>query len=287
MDMSLAGEWIAEAPGNAAVHGYHLSRLYAPWLNLPALIRASEEITPAGQREFHNSDLGLPFVPPGGGASVDTLDRCRGDYALEDYAGQPCVMGVDVGLKLHVVIRQYHDPWYGDNEHPDPPASLWFADTVDRFDELTALAKRFHVRQTVIDAQPETRAAIAHALRDEAEESWISYYSHSLEEPEYTSGDGVVPNQVHANRTLALDAVYDRFRDGTAQLPRDARQLGGRVREGYGEYYREVLVPTRSYEDDAHGNPTARWSKDGDDHYPHAEVYCYLAGRAPSGSGVW
>ena len=107
MDVRLEGEWRAEAPGNTDIRGYHLSRLYSPWANLAAMVRASAADTPAALQEFHNSDLGEVFAPPGGGLSLELLDRCRRDYGLDAYAGQPCDMGVDVGLKLHVVIREH------------------------------------------------------------------------------------------------------------------------------------------------------------------------------------
>ena len=107
MDVRAKGRWIAEAPGNARIHGYHLSRLYSPWVNIAAMIEASESSSFAGQQEFFNSDLGEVFNAPGQDLSPDTLDRCRGDYTLDQYAGQGCAMGVDVGTKLHVVIREW------------------------------------------------------------------------------------------------------------------------------------------------------------------------------------
>ena len=54
-----------------------------------------------------------------------------------------------------------------------------------------------------------------------------------------------------------------RFRDGHAPLPRDARQLGGRLNEGIGEYYRQVLAPQRTLERAADENWVARWSDHG------------------------
>ena len=65
-----------------------------------------------------------------------------------------------------------------------------------------------------------------------------------------------------------------------AALPRDAQRLGGRVKQGYGEYYRELLTLKRTLERDDQGNVVARWLDTGrDDHYAHAEAYCLLAGE--------
>ena len=149
------GRWEAQAPGNPRIHGYHLSRLYSPWCDLQALIEASRSETPRALQEFHNSDLGETFAPPGGGLTLDDLDRCRGDYVLEEYADQPCVMGVDVGLKLHVVIREYHDRKEREANAATSPR-LWWAGTVDSFGDLGPLLERFKVEGAVIDALPET-----------------------------------------------------------------------------------------------------------------------------------
>ena len=105
MDIRRRGRWVAQAPGNR-VRGYHLSRLSSPWLNVTQLVAASEAPTLSGQQEFMNADLGEPFTHDGGGLSLAVLDRCRTAYRLEEYAGQRCVMGVDVGRHLHVVIRE-------------------------------------------------------------------------------------------------------------------------------------------------------------------------------------
>ena len=81
-----------------------------------------------------------------------------------------------------------------------------------------------------------------------------------------------------------------RFHDGTAQLPCTARQLGGRVDGGAGAYYRELLAPHRTLEQDAHGNWVARWLEHGKaDHFAHAEAYCHAADAiaARSGLSVW
>ena len=129
MDLLVQGTWRAEAPGNADIHGYHLG-LYSPWANLPAMIAASQAETPSGLQEFHNSDLGEVFSPPGAGLSLDAIDRCRRDYTLEEYAGQPCDLGVDVGIKLHVVIREHvhkvvRRPNGVRGERRDRPPRLW------------------------------------------------------------------------------------------------------------------------------------------------------------------
>ena len=91
-------------------------------------------------------------------------------------------------------------------------------------------------------------------------------------------------------RTQAIDEMVERFRAGTTELPRDARRLGGRVADGSGAYYRELLAPQRTLEQDAQGNWVARWSEHGRaDHFAHAEVYCRAADEiaARTGWSMW
>jgi hypothetical protein len=53
------------------------------------------------------------------------------------------------------------------------------------------------------------------------------------------------------------------------------------VKQGYGEYYRELLALKRTLERDEQGNFVARWLDSGrDDHFAHAEAYCLLASKS-------
>ncbi len=279
LDTRSKGEWVAHAPGNDRIHGYHLSRLYSPWLDLRQMIAASEATTPAALQEFQNSDLGETFVPPGGGLSLDALDRARCDYDLAEYAGQPCVMGVDVGLRFHVVIREDTLQQVVTDElitwgRQDRVSQLWFAGEVETWDDLVALRRRFNVGITVVDSQPEVHAAREFAARDH-ESIWLARYLPSATEVvcEYYP-----VRTVQIDRLIALDATFQRFREGEVLLPCAARSLGGHVRDGIGEYYREMTALRRTLEQDSNGNWRARWV-DGSrpDHYAHAELYCWLA----------
>ena len=84
LDLYAPGEWRPAAPGNSAIRGYHLNRLYSPLANIRQMIEASQATTPSGLQEFHNSDLGEVFSPPGGSITLDQLDRCRRDYELSE-----------------------------------------------------------------------------------------------------------------------------------------------------------------------------------------------------------
>lgn len=270
MLVTAQGRWVAEAPGNAVVHGYHLNRLYSPWLDVGALIEASGATTLVELQRFQNEDLGEVFTPPGGGLSMNDLDACRGNYTFADYRGEPCVMGVDVGNFLHVVVRQLPE----EQERWVRPR-LWFAGAVADFAQLDVLYRQFNVQGCVIDERPETRKATEFAQSHER--TFVARYDRR--DPPHETEEGY-PGIFHLNRTEAIDAAFDRFRNGQAELPRDARQLGGRVRDGQGDYYRQLLTPQRTVESDAAGNRTVRWFDNGKpDDFAHAEVYALFAER--------
>ena len=289
MNVLAKGRWLAQAPGND-VHGYHISRLYSPWANIPEMIEASKAITPFAVQEFQNSDLGETFVPPGGNLSIDIIDRCRREYDLSEYRGQSCSMGIDVGHRCHVVIRQRQT----DEERAGGLSfvpRLWFAGDV-AFAELDELVKRFNVRSVVIDAFPETLAATQFAKRHGSRVA-LAHYDRYESGYQRLRARRDEPAVYHINRTDALDEVMQCFRQQTIELPRDAaaRALGGNVKQGLGEYYRELLVPKRTIEQDSQGNWRAKWIDDRRaDHYAHAELYAMLAGKPISNfsfGSVW
>ncbi len=60
---------------------------------------------------------------------------------------------------------------------------------------------------------------------------------------EWVSAEDRCPAGFRLNRLEAIEQALQRFHDGLALLPIDARALGGRMRAGHGEYYRELQAP--------------------------------------------
>ncbi len=277
LDLWAPGRWEGAAPGNDMIHGYHLNRLYSPLANIPQMVYESQATTPAALQEFKNSVLGETFVPPGGKLTLDVLDRCRRDYQMPSGSGAETFLGVDVGTKLHVVIRQSLD-----DERRRSRAL--FIGELDTFAELYDLARRYNVRTAVVDALPEQRAAAEYA-RNADHQVYLAYYSRTEPGHEYARENGVYVYKI--NRNEALDAMFDAFQSQAAGLPKDARRLGGRVKDGLGEYYREMLALSRVLERNAQGNWVVRYVDAGKaDHYAHAEAYCLLGfGRLRRSAG--
>jgi len=287
MNTSLRGRWIAEKPGNSEMHGYQINRLYSPWVDIPAMIAASESSTPAGQQEFMNSDLGAVYTQPGSGLTTDDLDSCRREYSMSNYAGQRCDMGVDVGVNFHVVIRESTLMKYKQNDNTDTRNSggsrrLWYAGTIRDVSELEDLIERFNIVTCVIDALPETR--ITSALARKYPNVWVAYYSRRTGGTEKKQSSYEAPRSLHMNRAEAIDTAFQLFRDRKTELPTNAKFLGGSVRRGSGAYYRQLLSPQRTLEQDANGNWSPRWiSSSSEDHFAHAEVYAAQANQVSAG----
>jgi hypothetical protein len=181
-------------------------------------------------------------------------------------------MGVDVGVTCHVIIREATPLQVMGNDVPFR-ARLRFAGTVTSFAELAPLMEKYKVDATCIDLYPETQLVTQFATSCRRR-VFLADYDH-YQPGHKLSGD---MRTISANRTDVLDEMVDRFRRGLLPLPADARYLGGRVKEGYGEYYREMMALGRTLERDAHGNPRAKWVDNRKaDHYFHSEVYCMLA----------
>lgn len=235
-------------------------------------------------------------------------------------------MGVDPGRVLHVVIREcppeprvsqsFVAPYrpipeaYIDRDTGKPPpliaqrygqtlrgadaatatksekelGRLVFVAEVPTFEELDGLMDRFNVRHCVVDSQTETHKASDFAKKYPGVVSLARY---GRQEPGTETKRYDEVTVVSANRAEIIDEVVERFRTSKATLPEDARELGGRMKQGRGEYYREMVAMTRVKEEDRRGNWVARWVNNSkDDHYAHAEVYALLAAREARRSSV-
>lgn len=183
---------------------------------------------------------------------------------------------MDVGLKLHVVIREQIPKLRRPTAAAASSARLWFVGTVRTFAEFEALMQRFHVGSCVIDALPETRQAADFAHRNRGAH-W-AYYTAGPDGHRARAFEGGV-RTVRLDRTQAIGEMVARFRKGTVALPQNARQLGGHVVAGLSAYYRELLAPQRTLEQDAHESWVAHWSEHcRPDQFAHSEVYCLAAG---------
>lgn len=257
------GEWIAKYPGRET-HGYHLSKLFASTTTVAELWEKFQKALTDDTKlqVFFNSDLGLPFAGQGSKLTDDLLNSCRGDYLMPVEA-EPCIMGVDVGKRLHVVVRQIL---------PGEKLRLVFAGTVPSFTDLDILMGRFNTVSIAIDSMPETRA-VQEFIARHPHKAWMVRYQQKI-----TDMTRDEENRVLAiDRTQAMDRVMSFFRRRAFLLPKNAQSLDR------GDYYRLLKAPTRIYNVERNA---FEWLGD-PDHYFHSEVYCLLAYVARGEFRVW
>lgn len=265
LDPLAPGRWLTAGPPDAEIRGYQLNRLTLPNPPLREMRLALDGAVPTSKETFYRQDLGQPFTSPEARLTPEVLNACiepwRPELPLKVY-----VMGIDVGRKLHVVIRgRKNERWY-----------LYAAFTADSFEQLEGCFTRYNIDCCVVDALPETREA-KRFQQSHIGVVWLAQYTQQGIEPEWSYGDGLV----RAPRTLLLDEMLHRFREKTYVLPPDVHALA------QGEYFRHLQAPVRITELDAWGHPVASYKHRQPDDFAHAEVYATLAAIRASLSEGW
>lgn len=260
------GRWHAGNP-LAKYHSYHLSQLYRPRTDLRAVAAELADSSIHTRTQAVNQYLGEPFSPEGGQLSQEELTRVtRAPFDTREVAGiQDCWMGIDVGTRLHCVIRHRSDRWDGVVRN-----YVVAAVEVDTFDEAAALMHRFGVAVCVVDALPEVRAVFAFQQRFPGQ----VYAAHYVEGQAMaiTSG-GQDPTQYYRltlDRTVGMDTVAAEIRGGAVLFPSDAASIPG--------FFAHLKAPVRLIEPGANGIIRARYREGArPDHYFHAAVYAHYA----------
>lgn len=249
------GRWTARRPDESDIRGYQLNRLALPNPPLHDMRMALDGKIPTSKETFHRQDLGQPFTSPESRLTPDILDSC-----IEPWRPQAPlrmnVMGIDVGRKLHVVIRgRLKERWY-----------LLEAFTADSFEDIEQCFGCYNIVWCVVDALPETREA-KRFQEAHVGTVWLAQYVQQGLEPEWSHYEWLVK----APRTLILDETLRRFREGIYVLPPEVRAIED------GEYFRQLQAPVRTTEFDRWGHPVAVYKHRQPDDFAHAEVYATLA----------
>lgn len=263
------GRWVADQPGQSAIRGYQLNRLVLTNPPLIAMRMAMEGSLPTTKETFYRQDIGIPWVSEDARLTLDDLDRCRADLQFDQsiLRCRDVVMGVDVGTRLHVVIRgRYNDRWH-----------LLRAVACTEFEELDALIKAYNVSRCVVDALPERRA-VRDFFRRHMGLVRLCIYIKDAISAHWDWTDGVA--YVRVARTLAMDDWLHSFKSGLFAVPENYRELCD------GEYVKHLLAPVRVIELDGYGQPVAAYKHTRPDDFAHAEVYAMLA-TTRTGGGVF
>jgi len=259
IDRRGAGEWIPENP-NAAIRGYHITKLFSANVKLRDLVRRYEagENNPESMVRFYNGDLGEAYDAPGVRIARTDLDDLVENYPQGQASG-PCFVGVDVGTVLHVIVG---------NLCSDGKVRLVLIKTIQGIEDLSDLGmeiSRYDVRTGVIDERPEVRFARKLAYRYRR---WFMC--------RYAAGKrdaiDLKAKVVSVDRTSALDAVKEAVNLKSIILPADALSIP--------DFVDHMTALTRVYDPDANGGEGAYgWAGTRADHYFHALGYMLVAKR--------
>lgn len=258
------GEWVAEYPSRD-VTGFHLTRLFSPHANVIDMVESLITVDESYRKEAVNQDWGLPYKPRGGQLTDHDLMQCEADYRMGIVEGERVFMGVDVGSRIHVVLRR------GANNQGKRALRLVL--TVESLDEVGRLIRAYNVRRCVIDALPETSAARSLQRDLPAGKVFLCYFNENRDPSpfQFDPKRGILS----MDRTRGLDALMAQFYLRENLLPAD---IDARAPEYKGHLKSLVRVIDRgrgrgSYSD------TAKYVSSGDDHYAFAELYCLAASQ--------
>ena len=265
LDMA-AGEWVPQFQSRS-IHGYRISQLISSKVD-PAEIMEEYRHTRYPER-FYNLKIGIPWADLERRVDAATVLSLCTDAPLLESSEANCVMGVDTGRSLHVVILQEVDI-------ADKNQRLVYLAECHDFSELSALIKRFRVDQCVIDSLPET-----HATREFAKaHHGVVYMSRFVEsqrgEPKWDASEQIVS----VNRTDALDASRAALRSGLLSLPRRQPLIE--------EFAAHISADAKVLdEDEETGIKKYRYIKTGVNHYSFAFTYAWMAATGYPGARGW
>lgn len=257
-----AGRWVAERPEEVR-RGYHISKLVVPGEDIAELV-ANHRITDEESTQVHfNFDLGVPYAPRGGSLSRDLILACgREDLHLPDrYEGPDWVTaGVDVGKVLHVRISRWSEQGL---------ALPLFIGTVEGFEELAGLWRRYNVNFGLVDERPEERKAREFVEAFPGRCMLVRWSSDEQRDPLVEDRERGL---VIARRSAACDRLVEAIETQRRLLPRDLPR----------DYLSHMTAVHRVIEETRGGQKVARYRSERADDYFFAEVHDLLAREARS-----
>lgn len=261
------GRWVAQSPGPGRIPGFWLQRLIVPRTDLKQMVLNSRKTKPAEVETFFNADLGLAFATEDAYLTDALLDRACNDpeaweESLAEYTDfRIVVAGLDAASERHLNLRVSELTQDGRRRciHLSQP---------ENFAKVEDLMNRLKIDVLVVDSQPERRWARALAAAFPGRVFLCRYD----EKPE---ADAIrydpEKNIITVNRTEAIDAMMDAYREGSVTALR-------REPAGWREQMKSMK---RRIEEDSKGRPVKRYvstSSMGDD-YAHAETFEIVAGE--------
>lgn len=257
MDRLGAGEHVASR--NHHRSGYALSNLISPTVSIKELWEAHKQAQ--GNQTllqiFYNSLLGLPYTAKGAKLTLALMQACLGEHVLLS-TSTGSYMGVDVGKKLHTIIRDKDEA--GHNR-------LIHIASYNEFEQLERVMAQFNVRIAVIDAEPETRK-VREFQKKMGRRVWLC---------DYIAQPSIMPIKkneqeriIQADRTQTLDSSGAEIELQEILFPKNF------ARADNGDFLQQMCAVTRTYDTIS---KTFKYKEPAGvaDHYRHAYNYAWMA----------
>lgn len=257
--LSRNGQWVAKYP-DRNIKGFWLSQLNSLYVEPGEILRLFLDPPQGNLQEIYNSKLGMAYIDAEDALTRQDVLACCGLNPVVTRHKGPCAMGIDVGKVLHVVIGCR----IGRKRF-----KILRALEVSGFSDVHDLAKKYNVKNCVIDALPETRTVRAFQ-EQEPYEIFLCYYKESQATgPAFNLNTGIV----QVNRTEICDQTHHLMTKlSRCQLPRWNQSLDEYIKQVTSMFKREEVHEKT-------GQKVFRYHSRGPDHYRHATNYFYLAAQ--------
>jgi hypothetical protein len=250
---------VAQYPDKAEIMvGWWISQLNSVYVDPGKILDLFLNPPRGNVAEVYNSKLARAYIEAENKLTKAEVFSCCGHDGVAGFDKGPTAMGVDVGKKLHVLIGY---------RKTEKLPKIIYAGRVDEFEDLHDLAKRFGVRCTVIDGEPETRKA--KDFRDAQDHTvyLCDYPPHSFKQLELWDEKKQI---LTLDRTYSCDHSHRVIANGEIELPRRNQEIN--------QVVKEICNIARIREEDPRtGAVTHTYKKLGPDHYRHTLNYFLMA----------
>jgi len=266
-----AGEWVAQNPG-ARISGYHLSQLYGPAIDAPAIARKwiGAQKRPSKMANFYISYLGLPYAGDRQPLTEELLTSKCGDWRIsptgqgENLPTGVAFAGIDVGDICHLVVARRGD---------DGKFRVLWAEKTGSWALLEKRLRDYDVRMAVVDAMPYKTSA--KALVRSFKRAAISYMTGQQTRYAIEDGETDPVHVINCDRTEASDALVDAITAGDLLLPRASEPV-----------VPEIKAHLKNLIKDKRADGTFAYKRGLDDHYAQALIRMLLAAGGSRALGI-
>jgi len=250
-------KWLAEYPNNPTI-GRLWSGLNSVYYDPYKIMHDYYEPPEGNIKDVMRGSLGLAYTSKEDQLRPSQVYDCCTNEPMAQYHKGPCSMGVDVGIKKHVIIgcRTGKERY-----------ELVKVAVVAEWSDIHDLAKRFNVKEAGIDIAPDIDSA-KQFQKTEPYRVWLIDYKTSR----HVSGSAkdMKNHIIKANRTEICDATHRLIAEKLISLPR---------KETLEEFAKQVCNPFKQeIKNEKTGIPEYRYVGK-NDHFRHSFNYFYLTAR--------